>query len=305
MAWYRVRRRCLVRRQTRTVPPERTQRHLPQICRPTYRRRQSVLRIRHTRRTRGETLSDSQLPIRCLHTNVDEQLSGTARRRSKPTHSQRRKICSPHQDRTQRRDCRQRHNTWRSTYQLDNTRRQSPLEISRRAADVPSGKYRRRSSDGDYSRHTRRRVAAIGSAARIAIPLLRLAGYYAAVCTSTVTAQARRQGQTQQTRRRQARFPRLPTRLDRPHYRREDIGLSRSRIFPRSRHKFSGSVGVELRHRTRDFLQRRAYRSLFARALFAVGSTVRLRKGQVVQPQISADQAYRRVGKVRNAVFCG
>ena len=56
--------------------------------------------------TRGKTLSDSQLPIRCLHTNVDEQLSGTARRRSKPTHSQRRKICSPHQDRAQRKDCR-------------------------------------------------------------------------------------------------------------------------------------------------------------------------------------------------------
>ena len=85
--------------------------------------------------------------------------------------------------------------------EVDNTRRQSPLEIGRRAADVPSGKYRRRPSDGDYSRHTRRRVAAIGSAARIAIPLLRLARYYAAVCTSTVTAQARRQGQTQQTRR--------------------------------------------------------------------------------------------------------
>jgi glutamyl-tRNA synthetase len=80
---------------------------------------------------------------------------------------------------------------------------------------VPPGQRGGRPPDEDYARDPGGRVAALGAAARAAVPVPGLGGNHAAVCPPAAAAQPRRQRQAQQAVRRQVRLPGVSAQLER------------------------------------------------------------------------------------------
>ena len=69
----------------------------------------------------------------------------------------------------------------RGDHQLVHSRRQSAIQIGRQSAHLSLGEYRRRPSNACLPRNPWRRVVALGSVARIALPGFRLGRHHAAV----------------------------------------------------------------------------------------------------------------------------